>query len=135
ELLKEIVPRLSRVAVFGTSINSGNAQTLREVELTAKAFGVKLQYLDVLSPKDIETAFRAASKGRADAVLMLPGSVLVLQRAQLADLAAKNRAPGDLPTTRLYGSRRTRVLWREHRRLVPTRCHVCGQDFERRQAG
>src|SRR5262249_18650540 len=70
ELLKEIVPRLSRVAVFGTSINSGNAQTLREVELTAKAFGVKLQYLDVLSPKDIETAFRVASKGRADAVLM-----------------------------------------------------------------
>jgi len=97
ELLKEIVPRLSRVAVFGTSINSGNAQTLREVELTAKAFGVKLQYLDVLSPKDIETAFRVASKGRADAVLMLPGSVLVLQRAQLADLAAKNRLPAIYP--------------------------------------
>ena len=97
ELLKEIVPRLSRVAVFGTSINSGNAQNLREVELTAKAFGVKLQYLDVLSPKDIETAFRAASKGRADAVLMLPGSILVLQRAQLADLAAKNRLPAIYP--------------------------------------
>jgi len=97
ELLKEIVPRLSRVAVFGTSINSGNAQTLREVELAAKAFGVKLQYLDVLSPKNIETAFRAASKGRADAVLMLPGSVLVLQRAQLADLAAKNRLPAIYP--------------------------------------
>jgi len=97
ELLKEIVPRLSHVAVFGTSINSGNAQNLREVELTAKAFGVKLQYLDVLSPKDIETAFRAASKGRADAVLMLPGSVLVLQRAQLTDLAAKNRLPAIYP--------------------------------------
>ena len=97
ELLKEIVPRLSRVAVFGTSINSGNAQNLREVELAAKVFGVKLQYLDVLSPKDIETAFRAASKGRADAVLMLPGSVLVLQRAQLADLAAKNRLPAIYP--------------------------------------
>jgi putative tryptophan/tyrosine transport system substrate-binding protein len=97
--LKEIVPRLSRVAVFGTSTNSGNAQTLREVELAAKAFGVKLQYLDVLSPKDIETAFRAATKGRADAVLMLPGSVLVLQRAQLADLAAKNRLPVIYPQT------------------------------------
>src|SRR6202007_2567820 len=60
ELLKEIVPKLSRVAVLGTSINSGNTQTLREVELAAKAFGVKLQYLDILSPKDIETAFRAA---------------------------------------------------------------------------
>ena len=71
ELLKEIVPRLSRVAVFGTSTNPGNAQMLKEMELAAGAFGVKLQYLDVLGPKDIETAFRAASKGRADAVLML----------------------------------------------------------------
>ena len=97
ELLKETVPKLSRVAVFGTSINPGNAQNLREVELAAKAFGVKLQYLDVLSPKDFETAFRAASKGLADAVLMLPGSVLGLQRAQLADLAVKSRLPAIYP--------------------------------------
>ena len=48
ELLKEIVPKLSRVAVFGTSTNPGNAQSLREMELAAEAFGVKLQYLDVL---------------------------------------------------------------------------------------
>ena len=67
ELLKEIIPKLSRVAVFGTSTLPDNAQRLREVELAAKAFGVKLQYLDVLGPKDIETAFRAAVKGRADA--------------------------------------------------------------------
>ena len=63
ELLKEIVPRLSRVAVLGNSAQPGNAQTLREVELAAKAFGVQLQYLDVLGPKDIATAFRAAGKG------------------------------------------------------------------------
>ena len=99
ELMKEIVPRLSHVAVFGTSTNSGNAQTLREVELAAKAFGVKLQYLDVLSPKDIETAFRAASKGSADAVLLLAGPVFVLQRAQLADLALKSRLPTIYPQT------------------------------------
>ena len=67
ELLKEIVPKLSRVAVLGTSTTPGNAQSLREMELAAVAFGVKLQYLEVLDPKDIETAFRAASKGRADA--------------------------------------------------------------------
>jgi putative ABC transport system substrate-binding protein len=97
ELLNETVPKLSRVAVFGTSINPGNAQNLREGELAAKAFGVKLQYLDVLSPKDIETAFRAASNAHAEAVLMLPGSVLGLQRAQLADLAAKNRLPAIYP--------------------------------------
>ena len=63
ELLKEIVPKLSRVAVLGTSTNPGNAQSLKETELAAAAFGVKLQYLDVLDPKDIETAFRAAPRG------------------------------------------------------------------------
>ena len=68
ELLKEIIPRLSRVAVFGTSTQTDSAQLLREVELAAKTFGMKLQYLDVLDPKDIETAFRAAVKGRAEAV-------------------------------------------------------------------
>ena len=93
ELLKEIVPKLSRVAVLGTSTVPGNAQALREMELAAGAFGVKLQYLDVLDPKDIETAFRAASKGRADAVLMLTGAVLSSQRTQIADLAVKSRLP------------------------------------------
>jgi putative tryptophan/tyrosine transport system substrate-binding protein len=47
ELLKEIIPKLSRVAVFGTSNNPGNAQMLKEVKLAAGALGVKLQYLEV----------------------------------------------------------------------------------------
>jgi putative tryptophan/tyrosine transport system substrate-binding protein len=93
ELLKETVPKLSRAAVLGTSTRPGNAQALREIELAAGAFGVKLQYLDVLSSKDIEIAFRAASKGRAEAVLVLGGPVLNPHRTQIADLAAKNRLP------------------------------------------
>jgi len=93
ELLKEIVPRLSRVAVFGTSTRSGNAQALREIELAAGTLGVQLQYLEVLGAKDIEALFRAASKGRADAVLALASPTLLLQRTQIADLAVKNRLP------------------------------------------
>jgi len=94
ELLKEIVPRLSRVAVLGNSTNPANAQVLKETELAAGVFGVKLQYLDVLDPKDIETAFRAASKGRADAVLMtVSGGVVLSQRTQVVELAAKSRLP------------------------------------------
>jgi ABC-type uncharacterized transport system substrate-binding protein len=54
---------------------------------------VKLQYLDVLGPKDIETAFRAASKGRADAVLMLQSPLFNSQRTQIAELAVKSRLP------------------------------------------
>jgi putative ABC transport system substrate-binding protein len=94
ELLKEIVPRLSRVAVLGTSTSPGTAQVLKELELAAGAFKVQLQYLDVLSSKDIETAFRAASKGRAEAVLVLGGPLLNSQRTQVVDLAVKNRFPG-----------------------------------------
>jgi putative ABC transport system substrate-binding protein len=93
ELLKEIVPRLSRVAVFGTSTDPDNAQTLREVDLAAGALKVQLQHLDVLSPKDIEAAFRAATKGRADAVLMLVAAPVLGARTQFVDLAVKSRLP------------------------------------------
>src|SRR3990167_2088072 len=98
ELLKEIVPRLSRAAVLGTSTRPGTAQQLRETELAAGALGVKLQYLDVLGPKDIETAFRAASKGRADAVLVLGGPLFTFQRTQFVELAAKSRLPAIYPS-------------------------------------
>ena len=77
ELVKEIVPRLSRVAVLGSSTTPGNAQALKETELAAQALGVQLQYLDVRGAKDIEPAFRAAAKGRADAILVLQSPVFV----------------------------------------------------------
>jgi putative ABC transport system substrate-binding protein len=94
ELLKETIPKLSRLAVFGTSTLPGNPQMLREVELAAKAFGVKLQYLDVPSFKDIETAFRAAGKGQADAVLiLLQGGVTGGHGTEIAELAVKSRLP------------------------------------------
>jgi len=93
ELLKEIVPKFSRVAVLGNSTIPGNAQVLRETELVARAFEVQLQYLDVLDPKDIENVFRAASKARADAVLVLANPVLLSHRTQIADLAVTSRLP------------------------------------------
>jgi putative ABC transport system substrate-binding protein len=63
------------------------------VELAAGAFGVQLQFLDVQTPKDIEIAFRTASKGHAEAILVLGSPVFILQRIQLADIAVKNRLP------------------------------------------
>jgi putative tryptophan/tyrosine transport system substrate-binding protein len=97
EILREVVPNLSRVAVLGSSTNTANARLLNEVEPPAAAFGVKLQYLDVHGPKDFEIAFRAAVKGRAEAVLVLTGPVVNSQRKQIADFAAKNRFPAILP--------------------------------------
>jgi putative tryptophan/tyrosine transport system substrate-binding protein len=81
------------VAVLGTSTNASTAQALREMELAAGALAVKLQYLDVRSPKDIEAAFRAASKERAEAVIVLGGPMLASQRTQIIDLAVKSRLP------------------------------------------
>ncbi len=92
ELLKETVPRLSRVAVLRTSTVPGDAR-VKEIELVAGAFKVQLQHLDVRDPKDIETAFREARKGRADAVLVLASPILESHRTQVVDLAAKNRLP------------------------------------------
>jgi putative tryptophan/tyrosine transport system substrate-binding protein len=97
ELLKEIVPRLSRVAVFENAAEPGNAQALKETELAAAAFAVQLRYLDVLAPKDIEPAFREASKGRADALLVLVSPVVIAQRRQIAELAVKSRLPAIYP--------------------------------------
>ena len=83
ELLKEIVPKLSAWPSWGRQPAPANAQALREVELAARALKVKLQYLDILSPKDIEPAFRAAGKGRADAFLALAGPVLLISEHKL----------------------------------------------------
>src|SRR5438093_6896912 len=73
------------------STNPGNSQSLRETELAAGAFGVQIQYLDTRDPKDIEAALRAASKGRADAVLVLnfPDNISRV----IPDVAVKNRLP------------------------------------------
>jgi putative ABC transport system substrate-binding protein len=94
EILKEMVPRLSRVALFGTSTWSGNAHGLRETELAAGALGIKLQYLDVVHPKDFETAFQGAAKGHAEAGVMLVwGPLLNARRKEVAELAVKRRLP------------------------------------------
>jgi putative ABC transport system substrate-binding protein len=63
------------------------------VKAGAEALGVKLQNLNILSSGDIEAAFRAAARERADAVLVLPGPVFNAQRTELATLASKNRIP------------------------------------------
>jgi len=93
ELLKETVPKLLRVAVVGSSNRSGNAQSVKETEHAADALRVKLYYLDILTPKDIEPAFRSAKNQNADALLVLTGPLVTSQRSDIIRLAAKNRLP------------------------------------------
>ena len=95
ELLKELVPRLSRVAVIGTSTSQDYAHELKQIELAAGALGLKLQHVDVLASKDIEPAFQAAAKMRADAVLWsVSGRIArTSYRKEITDLAIKWRLP------------------------------------------
>jgi ABC-type uncharacterized transport system substrate-binding protein len=92
-LMKEIVPRLSRMAIIGNSTVPGDAVSLREAVLAAGSFEIYLRYLDVLDPKDLGAVFQAAAKGRADALLVLGNPILNAQRKQVVELAVKHRLP------------------------------------------
>jgi putative ABC transport system substrate-binding protein len=98
ELLKEMLPKISRVAVFGTSTNPGNTQSRNEAELAADALGLKLQYLDISGPKDLEAAFQAAGSGRTDAVFVIRGPLLNSERTKVVQLAIKHRLPATYST-------------------------------------
>jgi putative tryptophan/tyrosine transport system substrate-binding protein len=93
EFLKEIVPKLSRVAVLGSWSQPGNVEALREVKVAAEALGLQLQHLEIQASKDIEAVFPEASRGRADAILVLANPVVIFQQAQFIELVAKNRLP------------------------------------------
>jgi putative ABC transport system substrate-binding protein len=93
ELLKEVVPRLSRLAVFGSSTSPGNARVLKEIELAAGVILVTPKYVDVLTSKDIEPAFLAAANERADAVLWIVSGAVPGGYKIPAKLAHKHRLP------------------------------------------
>jgi putative ABC transport system substrate-binding protein len=94
EILKEVIPGLSRVGIFGSSTSPDNAPSLKEVELAAKALKLELRYFDILSPKDFESAFRAATKDRAQGALMMAlGTFSSSRRKEIVDLAVKSRLP------------------------------------------
>jgi len=90
ELLKEIVIGVSRVAVFWNPDDPAAKISLRETEDAAKGLAVHLQILETRAFGDIESAFRAASKGRARALILLPAPILNAQAKQIAVLALKN---------------------------------------------
>jgi putative ABC transport system substrate-binding protein len=93
ELLRDLLPRLYRIALLGSSKEPANAQTIKEVELAGKKFGLKFQYFDVLVLSDIEVAFRAAKAEGADAVLLLGGYLFNSHPTHVAAQAEKSRIP------------------------------------------
>jgi putative ABC transport system substrate-binding protein len=92
EILKETVPKLSSVAVLGSSTRPGNAQSLKETQLAAQAFRVRLRYVDITSG-DIDNAFRALRNARAEALLVLAGPTGRTFGKQIVEHATTNRLP------------------------------------------
>ena len=96
ELLKAIVPGLTLVAVFWNPPNPTYGPILKELEAAAPTLGVKLQRLEVRVPGDFESAFKAATRQRAGA-LIAPADPLVVNRPKVvADLALKYRLPATM---------------------------------------
>jgi putative tryptophan/tyrosine transport system substrate-binding protein len=101
ELLKEILPTLSRVAFLSHAANPGHAQYVHEAEVAARTLGVQLQVLPVRGPDDFEEAFRRA-RG-ASALVQVDDAMLTAHLAKLIELAARHRLPA------IYGDATTDV--------------------------
>ena len=93
ELLKEVVPKVSRVALLWNPANPGSAPQLRQAEAAARALGVRLQPLEARGPQEIDSAFAAMTRERAGALVILADSIFTNQLRQIAEIAAKKRLP------------------------------------------
>ncbi len=93
ELLKETVPKLTRVAVLSNPTNPISPLALREAETTARALKMSLQPLDARTPDELDTAFAAATKEGAGALLVVQDAMFLAQRTRIAELAVKRRLP------------------------------------------
>ncbi|MDP9145156.1 MAG: ABC transporter substrate-binding protein [Actinomycetota bacterium] len=101
ELLKQAVPGVSRVAVLWDpgAFPERTAKDMRkEVEVAARALGVRLQFIEARGPADFDRAFSEMTRARAGALTVLGGSMFFSERRRLVDLAAKNRLPVVYPS-------------------------------------
>ena len=93
EMLINIVPRLSRVAILLNPTNSGHAAMRKNIEAAAQKTNIKILPVEARTPQEIENAFPMITKERAGAVILAQDAIIYQQRRQLAELAAKHRLP------------------------------------------
>jgi putative ABC transport system substrate-binding protein len=96
ELLKQAVPGVGRVAVLWQPGGFGERTVndlRREADVAARALGVRLQFFEARGPDDFDRAFSDMANARASATTLLGGTMFLIERRRLVDLAAKNRLP------------------------------------------
>jgi putative ABC transport system substrate-binding protein len=120
ELLREVVPKISQVAVLGNPANPGTAAQLREAKAAAQALGLQLHVVEARGPGELDRAFAAMTSAHAEAVLVLVDAMFGSQREKIANLAIKSRLPAVSGLTRhaqagdllAYGASRVEVYRR-----------------------
>ena len=95
EFLKEVAPKISRVAVIWDPVTG--RVPLKGAEAAAPSLRLQLQVLEARGPGDFEEVFRAATRARAEAILVLSSPIFNTYRRALVDLAAKHRLPAIMP--------------------------------------
>ena len=93
ELLKESVPKLSRVAVLWNPQNAGSSQVWKESQLQARELGLQLHSMEVSSSGQFDSAFKEATKARSAALAVLQSPLALSNQKRIVDLATKNRLP------------------------------------------
>jgi putative ABC transport system substrate-binding protein len=97
ELLKEAAPSLARVAVLRIPDTAAHAVFSKEIQVTAQRLGLAPQFVEVRDLNEIQRAFDALPKGRADALIVLPHPVTFAHRQRIVELAARNKLPAMYP--------------------------------------
>jgi putative ABC transport system substrate-binding protein len=97
ELLKEVAPKISLVAVLWIPTAAGNKLQMKETDAAANSFRLHLQPVGVQGPDDFENAFSAINRGSANSLILLSSPMFASHRARIADLAAKTRLPAIYP--------------------------------------
>ena len=93
ELIKEVVPKTARMAALSNPRNPGEAASLKAVELEARDLAVELQIVTATSVNDFASAFSAATKAHADALLVMPDALFHNYPSRIVELATANRLP------------------------------------------
>ena len=100
ELLREVIPKLSRVAFLWSPKNPTAANSLKEIENVARSLRIEIQSLEIKGPDDFEGAFEAASQKRAQALMLDSGGFFAFHQNRIIELAAKSRIPATYSNAR-----------------------------------
>ena len=93
ELLREVVPKVSRMTLLWNPTNPSHAPSISHVQAAARSLGMQLQLLEARDPQEIDRAFAAMTREQAGALVVLPDAIFTNQVRQIAELAVQRRLP------------------------------------------